>query len=1008
MTSGDMTSEMTPYASPYQIGGSLQLDAPTYVVRRADSELYEGLKAGEFCYVLNCRQMGKSSLRVQTMARLQAEGVACVAVQMTDIIDEEITPEQFYAGVIDSIAQDLELDFDNMAWWAANEQLSLVNRFSKFLLEILLERVNGNLAIFIDEIDRVLSLPFKVNGFFAAIRECYNKRADTPVYRRLTFALLGVATPSDLIADAQSTPFNVGRAIELTGFTAQEARLLAAGLGVAKPGETLAAILRWTGGQPFLTQKVCRIVEQHSRTYSKQQNQQQTLQQNSALSAAEWVNRLVEETIIRNWQANDEPEHLRTIRDRLLKDEQRAARRLGLYQRVLVQGRLRTGGTTTEPSRDYIELRLSGVVVEQQGQLQVYNPVYAAIFDADWAAQELANLRPYSRAISAWLGSDRADKAQLLQRQELDKAKQWSEDKVLPPEDYAFLTASQELVTEEAEEAKATLALANRTLEKANQKATAKIDRANQRLRIGSLILMGTVALAVISGVTALKINALAISRETEAEQQLEDALLATQEAESKKQAAETKKEDAEKELQKATTESEEIRQRSAVKIAEANEKIEQASIQARQAQEQAVAAQTATQKAQQEQRNAQQKANAAEELTMQAQQAADKAQEEEQVATERQEIIQKGTQLELAGIAVLRRSPSQFREIDTLLNALDLGESLRNLMKRAEPIGLAQSYEDISTSPIQALRIASQSVLETVDFDGQIRGISDDGQRLVIGHDDSTLQLYNLATNQMTTFDENISDYLLSSSPSASSCGPCSPLPIRRRLDFFGNVYEVETSAPVVSTSTASQDEKRRIEYSSRDNLTRVSDRLRNEIAVLNGQFSGISNNGQQLFMYSDRDNRTQMYTLNNGNLLSRIDASRIYVSSDGRQFSIYSAADNINSFSRFYLNTNSTRLYDFLGDEQAIFSGDFTSFGHDEKRFFTDSLGHTRLYDLLGNEEALFDGTFRGFSYGGKSLIASSSDQFGNSTTRLYDLSGNEKAVFEGRVIQLSIDGQ
>jgi len=49
----------------YQVGGSLPVDAPSYITRQADAEFLQALLDGKFCYVLNARQMGKSSLRVQ-------------------------------------------------------------------------------------------------------------------------------------------------------------------------------------------------------------------------------------------------------------------------------------------------------------------------------------------------------------------------------------------------------------------------------------------------------------------------------------------------------------------------------------------------------------------------------------------------------------------------------------------------------------------------------------------------------------------------------------------------------------------------------------------------------------------------------------------------------------------------------------------------------------------------------------------------------------------------------
>jgi hypothetical protein len=42
---------MSAPAAFYVTGGTLRHDAPSYVERRADQELYDGLPKGDFCYV---------------------------------------------------------------------------------------------------------------------------------------------------------------------------------------------------------------------------------------------------------------------------------------------------------------------------------------------------------------------------------------------------------------------------------------------------------------------------------------------------------------------------------------------------------------------------------------------------------------------------------------------------------------------------------------------------------------------------------------------------------------------------------------------------------------------------------------------------------------------------------------------------------------------------------------------------------------------------------------------
>ncbi len=183
--------------------------------------------------------------------------------------------------------------------------------------------------------------------------------------------------------------------------------------------EVLERVLYWTGGQSFLTQKLFQLIGEHKdRVVAGKETEQ--------------VDYLVQTKLIKNWRTQEIGEHLRTIEDRLLNNQQsEPSKLLSTYQQILTNAHPqapsfhgRQGGEATSPQRpqksaspgvspgvyegrggirgtqtvpqdespQQQQLLKMGLVVKQQDRLVVANRIYQLVFDPIWVQQKLNDL----------------------------------------------------------------------------------------------------------------------------------------------------------------------------------------------------------------------------------------------------------------------------------------------------------------------------------------------------------------------------------------------------------------------------------------------------------------------------------------------------------------------------------------------------------------------------------------------------------------------------------------
>lgn len=394
-------------------GGAIDPYAPSRVKRESDDVFLQAMSNQEYCHIYSGWQMGKTSLLLWAKKFLEQQGHICIWLELSP---EATNFEHWCKNMTRRLGEELEIFSDRkLADWIEKQKPFSVSTYIDFIDKIVLEKKSSKIYIFYDEINVAKKFSYSIDDFWSAIATMYDRRQNDDRYKRLTFAFAGVTTPHELIRDKRHTSISIGREIKLSGIKLEEALPLLGGLqnNVENAESVLNKIIRWTGGQPFLTQNFCAEVQKKFVSSGEEECIEEIANHYINKNTRYFDNINYQFEITESEDSNDD-DYIIDI--------------LGTYIKIIEN--------KCVLEEDYSEdcQRLFGytLIKIEAGEASVFSPLHEKIFTKEWAKKHIDSRCPWSKQINQW-SIDRK-KSLLVKGTELKEFNSWASNKRLTKE----------------------------------------------------------------------------------------------------------------------------------------------------------------------------------------------------------------------------------------------------------------------------------------------------------------------------------------------------------------------------------------------------------------------------------------------------------------------------------------------------------------------------------------------------------------------------------------------